>query len=179
MTTDTAVNARLLSLLPRIQSTAKCLDTAPDIELGDLVNNMCLRIMERAQSIPGSLEQKDAYLVIDAYYNTMHLRESAQVYRKYNQSEMVVIEDEDEQDPVSFFETIATSEINPEDALVYSEMADEIRERVQQLSPECVELIRYSVSGLNDSQIAEKVGVSKAAISQRRITIRKALAGIR
>lgn len=176
MTTDTAVNARLVSLLPRIQKVAHYLDTVPDVHYDDLVSNMCLRILERAKSIPTVLDQKDAYLVIDAFQNTMHLRESAHVYRKYNHQEMMV---EVEDEPVSFFETVASNDQNPEDALVYSEMADEIRERVRQLSPECVELIKFSISGLTDAQIAEATGVSKSAISQRRNTIRKALAGIR
>lgn len=54
-------------------------------------------------------------------------------------------------------------------------MLEAIKKRVQELSPECQQLIAFAIIGYSDAEIANKLGVSRAAISQRRDTIRRNL----
>lgn len=180
MSTD-EIKKRTEELFPRILATARIVyKTQPIqdlVQYDDIVQEMALRILERAEQIPDLNEQTDAYLMIDACRNAGYRICNKEItYLKYVGAETVV--ESDDESEISIFEIIPSQTADPEDALIQKEIADELRDRISTMSPECQQFIALAVQGYTDTEIARKLEVSKSAICQRHKTVSKHLVGI-
>jgi RNA polymerase sigma factor (sigma-70 family) len=174
------INAKIESLTRRIHNAAvKVAASQPVpglVDPDDIAQEMALRMLERAAQITDLAEQSDAYLMIDAIKNAgWHTCQKEVTYLKYVEPEPMVSSDDDE-DAESLLEFIPSQERDPEQIVIERQMVGDILLAMRNLSEPSRKLIVLSATGL--SEIARKLGVSKAAISQRRNTIRKNLADL-
>lgn len=178
---STEMKERTAELFPRILATARIVHNNQPVqglvEYDDIVQEMALRILERAEQIPDLNEQTNAYLMIDACRNAGYRMCNKEItYLKYVDAETVA--DSDDESEISIFEIIPSKSTDPEDALIQKEIADELRSRISTMSPECQQFIALAVQGYTDAEIARKLEVSKSAICQRRKTVSKHLVGM-
>jgi len=181
---SSALNQRIEKLYPRLNRTAAHVfygQPVPMVEQEDIAQEMALRIIERVNQLPGRLDQTDAYLMIDAVRCAGNRACSNEImYSKYVKPENALSKgnDDEDEDPVNWEEFYNTSQPSIEDTIEKRMMLETIKKRVKELSPECQQLITFAIIGYSDTEIASKLGVSKAAISQRRDTIRRNLESV-
>lgn len=182
---SSAAADRVASLFPVLQRKSYQIDS--NVDPDDLAQDMALRMMERALAEPSRLDQKDAYLVNDAFLNGgCHSARRVRTYSKYVDPHVLVTDEcRDEIDDdlfgdnpnFSITEIIPVSEEDdPETAAERSDTIDAILDVVRGLSESNRAVVRMLVLGYSEAEIAAELGVSRPAISQRKDTIAKVLA---
>lgn len=129
----------------------------------DLRQSFVLTFLERQACDPSFIEQKNAFQLIAAKWQALHSVTKEDTYRRH-----VDILEEDQ------LELIPGEGNNPEDLIIESESAEEILAIVEHLTSENQTVIRMIYLGYNESEIAQMLGISRPAVSQRKQTIRKA-----
>jgi RNA polymerase sigma factor (sigma-70 family) len=173
-------NVRVEKLHARLQKKAEWLaHSSPEYDQDDLYQYMAQVIIEKANSHPEFLDQKDAYIVKYASWKASHLISHSITYLKYvdDQEKMTPIDtrgrldfnlewNEDEVD-----NTPIANDLTPEQALIEAEAQAELLAVFDALSDESRDIITMLYQGFSKAEIALKMGVSKPAITQRVQTV--------
>lgn len=163
------------SLLPELKKTASILALRSyDIEAEDLFQEMCLVILEKAQSDPEFMEQKPNYIKGQAWFVGLRRLEKTYTYRRHivrNSAAMRAIDSQ----ALDLFESL--SEVIEETDLSGQEPRQvetslvrswEMAEVFATLDAKNQTIVQGLFIGLEGREIAEEIGISPAAVSQRK-----------
>ncbi|MDR3572820.1 MAG: sigma-70 family RNA polymerase sigma factor [Anaerolineaceae bacterium] len=170
----TAIQTRIVELAPKLQRTANYL--AGTIESDDLLQDMTVSLLEKSANDPLFAEQKDGYLLQYATWTGKHASEAARTYNRNVFEETII--DDDESDLGSSFDAIPDLSKTPEEIILDNEQNEGIWQIVKSLSIENQKIIAMISLGESQQKIAAELHISKAAVSQRKATIARALQAI-
>lgn len=164
---------RLVELLPAITRKAGYV-ASQTLAHDDIVQEMALAILERAAKRPGLENQKNAYILWDAYMNGgVHAARHERLCHEQHASS-VMVECDTEDDDFSIGAVIPVdSQIMPEDALIQSEG---IYNAMHNLNATNRQVLSMLYLGYSETEIAHTLHISRPAVSQRKRTIAKTLA---
>jgi RNA polymerase sigma factor (sigma-70 family) len=172
MTTTTTSTTKIAELSSRLNRYSYCI-TGPELTPEDSYQEMILAFLKKAGDDPTFIAQKDAYQVRYASWVAMQKAHAGNTYRKY----VCSLEDltAGENDDMDVFEVFPSNDGSVEDQVIANENAEEMNELISTLSPSNQTVIAMIYLGYSQVEIAEQLGVSKVAVSQRKATIRKHL----
>jgi RNA polymerase sigma factor (sigma-70 family) len=185
--TATSINSRLESLEPKLILIAKRvakLMPAGEQCWEDLYQTILKALLEREVKDPTFFQQTDAYINKYAMFSAKHAAKKARVYLNYVDEEGGEIDPEDSNEDTNsrldleasrekLIQSIARVEIE----VMHTELADAIVEGSKELSGDNLRVLYLLYLGYKQVEIAEVMGVSKPAISQRVKTIASTLSG--
>lgn len=157
--------AKLEAITPRLQIAAARF-AGLDQEADDLYQEAVTAIVERANSAPTFLEQKDAYICQFGVWSFRHVisRSAHSTEREDEDSATVTIED-------------YLSEYHlptPEDAVIRREEAASLEAATASLEEKNQKVVTLLMQGYSQTEIADYLDIDRSAISQRKKTIQKA-----
>jgi RNA polymerase sigma factor (sigma-70 family) len=171
--TSEAVASKIESLSPRLQRKARVIAHKSDqVDVDDAYQDMVLSILERSEHSPDFVEQTDSYITQQAAWDASHVARSGRIYRKYNAVPVEFTDDEGD--------TINLIDITPDPTDVEAETLESLEMKslaaaIKALAPDNRQVVIMLYQGYSNKEIAEKMGISPAAVSQRKGTIRKHL----
>jgi RNA polymerase sigma factor (sigma-70 family) len=185
--TATSINSRLESLEPTLILIAKRVaKLMPAGEQGweDLYQIILKALLEREVKDETFFQQTDAYINKYAMFTAKHAAKKARVYLNYVDEEGGEIDPEDSDEDTNsrldleasrekLMQSIARVELD----VMQIELADAIVEGSKELSGDNLRVLYLLYLGYKQVEIAEMMGVSKPAISQRVKTIASTLSG--
>ncbi len=142
----------------------------PGMETDDVFQAMIEALLQHSTEDPAFVEQTDAYLCQYAKWQASHLLEKVQIYNKWVDEEKVS-DDADDDDEFGF-EFITET---PEDIVEEREARAEMIKVIATLPTENQKIIQLLSIGYTKAEIADELGVSRPAISQRLAAIKQAL----
>jgi hypothetical protein len=166
--TTAKISDRISELTPKLASYSRFIGyQSPELTDEDIFQGMALSLIEKDQNDPAFCEQKDSYLKQCAFWEGMHLVEPTHAYDRHVQEESVL------------FEQIPDEAGDPARIAEDNELMSEIIDLVSQMSAENIAIVKLFFLGYGTGEIASKMGISSAAVSQRKNTVfgnmRKAL----
>lgn len=168
-----SINNRIEKLQPRIHRVAhyEQFQTAL-LDRDDVEQEMTLRVLEHAQSIPNYINQTDSYILRDAFFGGLMQRRSEKIYLSYvNGEDYQVCNDNDGYIDISVFELIPDSTPNPEDAAILQEEISTLEQAIVKMTPSNQQIVKMLLEGYSESEIADHLKISRPAVSQRKQTI--------
>lgn len=132
----------------------------------DARQEMYLALVEREAKDPRFASQQVGYHIRAAHFAAWHHREKAIIYDKYVSGEPVITDGNG--DEVSIFDTMIVfdDEQSVESQVEAREAAHELRAAIETLPAHQARIARLLLAGYAPSEIAYKLGVSRANISQ-------------
>lgn len=172
MTTDTI--AKMTEWITKNERTLGFIARKFDLrsmDSEDIFHNMIVALLENAKSHPEFADQSDAYKYQYAKWYAGHLLEIDQNYTRYVNEEGTVTCDED--GSISTFDLMAdATQVDPAELIE----GDNLLAAVKTLSPENQLIVKLLYVGYSKSEISGHLKISRPAVSQRLLTIQKALA---
>jgi RNA polymerase sigma factor (sigma-70 family) len=160
----------LETILPQIANIAKLFANGDIHEADDIASEACAYILKH-----GYENESPAYILQSVKWVAFGHIDSARSYEKYVASiEGTTATDDD--DELDALELTPDSAASPEDLIADREFAEAFSEAVATLDPKAQVIIRLLNDGNSFAEIANAMGVSRSAISQRMNTIQMALA---
>jgi len=166
---------RLVELLPAINRRAAFVGSHT-LTADDVAQEMALSILERAAKNPNLENQKNAYILYDAYMNGgLHsARHERLCHEKHLADAVLACDSSNDNDEPEFNVFVpADSDVTPEDALIHSEA---IEITMSKLSPSNRKLVAMLYIGYSETEIAKALHISRPAVSQRKRVIANVLA---
>ena len=159
------------ALYPEIQKRAGWLAFRWGLDADDLAQQMALRLCEKIAAQVLSPAAPDDQLLAHSVYEASHVNAGENVYRHYVAEEIVSVDPEGGE--VSMLDLIPDRSLaaNPEARVVRIENAGALARKVRQLSAENRQVVKWLLVGYKKSEIAEKLGCKRSALSHRLDTI--------
>lgn len=161
------------AVYPQIQKRAAWLAFRFGLDADDLAQQMALRLCERVAA--GTLADAPAeQLMAHAQFVGKNCKRSDDRYRRIVAEEIVSV------DPSAteiLFELIPDEGVSPEGRLVKMESAERLGRRVQLLSPSNRTVVKLLLVGFSKSEIAERIGCTRPALSHRLDVIAQVVRG--
>lgn len=154
-----SVSGRLKSIASRYASD--------HLEAEDIYQDMVVGLLEQAHKDPSFPKQTKSYICAKAGFLAMHAVRAKNIYRRYVESVSAKPQEADQVHIDSF----TSQSINPEKAVEQAEEAFRILDAIKRLSARDQAIVKMAYVGLSNAEIANKLGVSRAAITQRRAAI--------
>ena len=163
----TEVYSKVEPMLDYRASRLTSQDHTPD----DLKQIMMISIWEKALAEPEFLEKSPSYIATFGGWMAGNAVSKEQTYRKH----VLSVSEENENDEEYLFEFVDVNG-NPEDLVVRLETFTELyNDLCETLSEDSRKIVLKLMSGVQQVEIAEETGVSRAAVSKRMRNIRKAV----
>lgn len=162
--------ASVEAIYPQIQKRAAWLAYKWGLDPEDLAQEMTLRLLEKIAAGPlaGAPESQ---LMAHAQFEATHAVRADNVYRSYVAEEVV-------KSGVSVLDFLPSDETcNPESHAIRVESAVRLADRVRRLSPENRQVVVWLLVGYKKSEIAQRLGCGRSAVSHRLDTITAAIFG--
>jgi len=183
--TASKINSKIEELEPRIIAIAKKVSNYnPEGEWEDLYQIMLQKVLERNIVDPTFVEQTDAYILKYTEFMAKHAVKKASVYLRYVDEEGYEIDPEDSDDDSNYAldlmverEKIQQAIPAIENEVMHLELSEKIVEGYETLSTENKKVAYMLYMGYKQTEIAESLGISKPAVSQRIKTIGNQLKG--
>lgn len=165
---------RVTKLSNRIEFYGNSFADGVDYEPDDIVQNICVDILELHLRDHSFLDQNDSYVTMFSKWMTLNRNSKQRTYRKH----VSRLEDEyarENLDDSGWEDVIAGQDLNPEEMMCQEESLSEFLQDVFRLSPDNRKILTLIFLGYQTREIAEMIGVSSPAISQRKNVIANAL----
>jgi RNA polymerase sigma factor (sigma-70 family) len=163
MNTTTTLTSRIQELEPRLRRIANQFASDP-MDADDIFSEMVEAILNHCEP-----DFSDAKILTKAKWVAYDHVNSVRIYTKYigDANDLPVHSDDDpETYDVDFEQVTATYFPNPEQAVIEREEAAELFRAVSQLSPTLQLIVSLLSKGYKPVEIADKMGISKSAVSQ-------------
>lgn len=171
---------RMQQIQPRLNRLVSNFAEGAGQEPGELMNDIFLVFLSRQVDDASFLEQKDAYLVCAAKFAALHAQEHYMTQRRHITSSPAVRNSEQDELEGDWFEEMLPDESpDPETAVMMREDLAETIKLARQLSPSNQKIVRLLLCGYGVNEIADMLGVSAPAISQRKKLIAEKLGSTR
>ena len=170
ISTDTV--AKITELSQRMQLKANYI-SSPEHTADDLFQIMVEAIIVESEKKPEFIQQTDAYIVNFAVWTAKKKAQASRTYGKYVGEEKVFKTEED--DEASDFDTQTDPSLSPEELVVRREVYRDIEKVIRTLSTENRKVVVMLFERYSQVEIAEALGITKAAVTQRKATIAKTL----
>ena len=149
----------MLALLPKFQSMANGYSSGTLETTDDVFQEMVLACLEKGTKTPEFYEQKPSYILHQGRMRAWYLfREKAEFDRH------IYFPDDDENGE-SGLDYAESDDLTPEDALIHKQELESMARAFETLSGQEKAVITLSIKGVSTSEIAERLGVSAAAVS--------------
>lgn len=135
----------------------------PFIEQCDIEQEMAIALLERARRDEAFCEQASTYLAKLAEWRGLN----AALRTKGHVDAAISLDTQEYAGQAEFAELIPDSTMSPEDSAVQAETIEELLEMVED-DPRGAQMVRMFYLGYSETEIAGELGVSQAAISQRK-----------
>lgn len=145
----------------------------PDFDPEDILQTMKLALLERAEADPQFAEQTDYYLVQYAEWKAKNSAAASRTYRDYVDEMPRIVDDDGEES--SLLEILPDTSQPPDEIYELHEAAQQVMEYIRSHYPDYVEMVELLYLGYSQNEIADALGVSKGAISQRKKKIAVAI----
>jgi len=174
---NAAVASKIEKISPKVRQIARIVANAsPEHDADDIFQESVLWLLEQEEKDPSIVEQTDAYVIWGATTTGgKHAARASRTYTKYVHSEPAVEQDEDEEN-IDWIETLADNSNNPEEVFIENEEISHLAEAITQLTPANQKLVTMLYNGYSQNEIADALGISKGAVSQRKATVERQLA---
>lgn len=173
-----AFNNRLETLEPKIRKAARAaVGTLSEYDADDLYQTAVLKLWERAQTDPTFVNRSDAELVTFATWRARHKATQGRIYTKYVDNE-VLFSSEDDDNELSNFDLIPSSDKSPEDACIAAEELNSLQTAIKALPPRQREFAILLYQGYTQSEAAAKMGIHKVTAHEMKVAISKRLIGL-
>lgn len=165
---------RLETLAPALMRQAASIASRhAHLSADDIYQEVTTAIWEKTKKEPEYLEADDVYWITFAKWRAKNILRGAYRYDRYVDAEIIEYKDTE---ALSSFDLIAD---NQSDMLLDLERAELIHEAVIQLSESDKNIVTLMYQGYTQKEIAKILGVSGAAITYRKSSIRKTFAEMR
>lgn len=173
----TAVASKIEKISPKVRHISQIVANAsPEHDADDIFQESVLWLLEQAEKDPSIVEQTDAYVIWGATTTGgKHAARASRTYTRYVQAEPRV-ENDDEDEDIEWIETLADSSNDPEARFIENEEISALASAIAQLTPANQKLVTMLYNGFNQNEIADALGISKGAVSQRKATVERQLA---
>jgi RNA polymerase sigma factor (sigma-70 family) len=183
--TATTVNSKLESLEARLVMIAKkAAQFSPDGDWEEMYQTILKGLLERNEKDVEFFNQTDAYICKYAEYMAKHAARKARVYLRYVDEEGYEVDPEDSNEDADSRldievnrERLIQSICRVEIEVMHSELTGAIVEGCDELTVENLKVVYLLYMGYKQVEIAEIMGISKPAVSQRIKTIASTLQG--
>jgi RNA polymerase sigma factor (sigma-70 family) len=183
--TATTVNSKLESLETRLVMIAKkAAQFSPDGDWEEMYQTILKGLLERNEKDAEFFNQTDAYICKYAEYMAKHAARKARVYLRYVDEEGYEVDPEDSNEDADSRldievnrERLIQSICRVEIEVMHSELTGAIVEGCDELTAENLKVVYLLYMGYKQVEIAEIMGISKPAVSQRIKTIASTLQG--
>ena len=180
MQTDLApLTAVAPRIAPKITACARIVSQTCSIEPDDLEQLAWLKLTERVVADPDFINRPDVELVTFGKWRMQHARSAAASYDRHVYEETIWVDDDGEEQ--SDFEWIADpgrDSDDPEEIRIRRELEEAVRKALEGLSASNRLIAGMLAAGYQAWEIAREMGISPAAVSQRKRTIAGALASV-
>ena len=162
--------AMLESLLPDLRAAAsyRCRESNGELEADDVLQTMVVALLEKGFS----QRYGAGYYLKLATWRARDYCELARIYRKHVATMPLVVDQGGEAFDLAEF--MPTLDASPEERVIAAERMSDLQVR---LTPEQSKIVALLMDGYAKSEIAERLGVSRARVSQHLAGLRAALAG--
>ena len=179
------IHTRITDLTPRLMAYARFVHSI-QLDLPDVQQEMFLALLEKDRKQPAFASQTDAYLVRYALWMAQHAAEKTWTYdshvaRTVNQTREAhngrAQPDRDySSDEIIFYDlTPDPDAADPAEVTEQRETLEALLSAVQEMSPSNQTLVKMIYLGYSESEIAEHLGISRPAVTQRKATIARAV----
>jgi RNA polymerase sigma factor (sigma-70 family) len=138
---------------------------------GDIVSKVNLTIIEN-----GEQNATKSFILQRASWVAFNHIDAGKTYVKYVGSIEDEFETETEEDDADWSELVADEASSPEEILLQSEYADTLAQAIESLTAEQKKIVKLLDKGLSFAEISRKMGISRAAVSQKMSAIRQSIA---
>lgn len=171
------IQDRIIALSPRIIRRLSLRHNPEDID--DRYQDAVLGLLERAARDPEFGGQRDAYILQAAIWYAGHARQRAATYVTYVESLEAdhAVHDRimDDEEDLDVYDVLPGSG-DPARLVERRESLEQVVRAVKKQSPTNQAIVSSLISGVSESQTAANLGLSRPALSQRKATIRQAIA---
>jgi RNA polymerase sigma factor (sigma-70 family) len=161
-----ALHHRIYSIAHRFQLS----DQTDD----DIAHYMIERLLTRCADDPSFINRDDGYWLRYAKWMGYHLLQRTIIYNRFTSKETMIALKNSDPDELSERITDLDPEANPEKAYEL----EELRKVINSLPPHNRKLAAMLMIGYTKSEVADAIGISRPAVSQRLSTIKKVLSPI-
>jgi len=179
---DPRLDSRITSLFPRLNRIARYL-AHPGLEYtaDDLYQEMALTILDRSAGDSTFLDQRDGYLLQCASWDARNVAAKGRTYNRLVAAEWFLAVRSaaaDDGDEISLLELFADPDLTPEEHYLQTEQLEELAAAAASLSPSNQKIVGLIAIGYNWAEIADQLGVSRSAVSQRKNIIARQLSTV-
>lgn len=161
-----SIYERLDKLTPKIFAYSKFIH-GPGLGTDDIRQEMYLALLEKQQEDPTFFDNNDSYM---AWYATWTAKNKAARSRRYDHR----IEGSTDTESFEYYH-VDREKSDPAKIAENNENMTEILEALQQMASENVTVIKMVYLGYSNTEIAETLNVTPAAVSQRKKNITRKL----